>query len=46
MHFLEFKVWKAKLKAIQTEGGMFFKDCIMKFKMQVYTKASDPILLK
>lgn len=47
MHFLEFKVWKGKLKAIQAEGGIFFKVSKMKFKTWAYKIASDyPILLK
>lgn len=46
MHFLELKVWKVKLKAIQTEGGTFLTVSKMKFKTWAYTTASDPTLLK
>lgn len=46
MHFLELKIWKVKLKAIQTEEGTFLKVFKMKFKTWAYITASDLTLLK
>lgn len=44
--FLEFEIWKVKLKATQDEGGIFFKVANMKFETWPYTTTSDLTLLK